>query len=151
MPKFTGTEDKVLTINAPLDVVVGVMAKPDVFVACLGDLDKHEKIDDTTFRWILIEKNEKGVRFSGDYTVKYDFNGADLLKWTTVSNGNMSSEGEAHFTAQGNSTKVAYRETIVCDMEVNRLLAKVIKPIVSREIAKGVSGYLDRCKALCEK
>lgn len=150
MPKFTGTEDKVLTIDAPLDRVVAVMAHPEVFVECMGDLETFEKVDDTTFRWILVEKNEKGVRFSGDYTVKYDYNGSDSIKWTTVSEGNMSSEGEAKFTAQGSSTRVSYREVIVCDMEVNRLLAKVIKPIVSREIAKGVSGYLERCKAKCE-
>lgn len=145
MPKFEATESRVFTVNAPKDDVVTLMTQPANFVELLADLEKHEAIDDKTYRFVLIEKNEKGVRFKGDYTVQYDYDGDKTLTWKTTSEGNMSSTGKATFKALGDTrTSVDYTETIVCDMDVNRLLAKVIKPIVNREISKGVGGYLDR-------
>lgn len=147
MPKFKGTEARIFTIAAPIEEVTAMMCDPARFSAYFADLERSEKVDDTTHRWVLDAKNEKGVRFKGDYTVQYDFNGSDKMSWKTVSDGNMTSDGVVTFSSQGSNTRVDYSETIVCDMDVNRILARVIKPIVDREIAKGVGGYLDRVKA----
>lgn len=152
MPRFAGTESRVFTIRAPFDKVVGTMTEPDKFRAYFLDLVRFEKVNDTTWRWVLEEKNEKGVRFQGDYTVKYSWDGKRELTWETVNPGNMTSVGRATFVKEGETaTRVDYTETIECDMDVNRILAVVIKPIVNREIAKGVGGYLDAVKAGIEK
>lgn len=152
MPKFSGTESRVFTIRAPFDKVVETMTQPDKFRAYLGDLERFEKIDEQTWRWVLQEKNEAGVHFQGDYTCKYIWDGKREFTWSTVSKGNMTSVGRTTFVKEGDkATRVDYTETIECDMEVNFILAKVIKPIVNREIAKGVGGYLDAVKAALEK
>ena len=41
---------------------------------------------------------------------------------------------------------MSYRESITTEMKVNRVVAKIVRPIVNREIAKGVGGYLERVK-----
>lgn len=146
MPKFEGTESRVFTVKASLEDTKAFMTDPSAFKALFQDMERSEQISDDTWRWVLQEKNEKGVKFKGDYTVKYTVDG-DTMTWKTISDGNMSSNGRATFKAAGDGTRIDYTETIMCDMKVNRLLAKVIKPIVDREIAKGVGGYLDGCRA----
>jgi hypothetical protein len=57
----------------------------------------------------------------------------------------MWSTGTATFSeVGGDRTRIEFVQTIETDMQVNRLLAKVIKPIVSREITKGAKEYLSR-------
>jgi hypothetical protein len=64
----------------------------------------------------------------------------------------MRSRGEARLTALGdNVTSVEYSESIECDMEVNRLLAAVLRPIVEHKIKSGVSDHLARLKAKLER
>jgi carbon monoxide dehydrogenase subunit G len=140
-----------MTISKGKEEVMAVMTDPDQFSAYLGDLETLEKKGEDTWRLILKELSEKGVRFKGDYTVKYTVSG-DTLTWETISQGNMSSTGRATFRARGEgATEVDYTETVECNMDVNRLLAKVIKPIVQREIARGVGSYLDRAKEGLER
>ena len=150
MPQFKGSLDRVFTVNADIATVASTMSDPEVFSRFIEDLETIEPIEEGTWRWQLRELSEKGVRFKADYTVKYTRYGDRHLEWATISRGNMTSSGSASFTELGRNTRVAYSETIVCDMDVNRLLAKIIKPIVDRQIARGVDGYLERVKAHLE-
>jgi carbon monoxide dehydrogenase subunit G len=149
MPRFSGTLARTFTVERPLADVMAVMTDPARFSVCLTDLESITPVGDA-WRLVLKEKSEKGVHFKGDYTVRYTTQG-DALTWSTTSHGNMSTQGRAAFRALGAArTEVTYTETIDCDMDVNRLLAVAIKPIVDREISKGVGGYLDRVKAHLE-
>lgn len=152
MPRFEGSVERVLTIRAPIQKVVETMANPERFSRFIDDLERLETVEEgTTFRWILKEISEKGINFKGDYTVRYERDGERQVTWSTVPGGNMTSEGHARFSSpDAGLTRVEYREHIVTDMDVNRLLAKVIKPIVDRQIARGVGGYLDRVQAHLE-
>ncbi len=145
MPKFKGSSERSFTIRADIERVVQTMTDPQSFSGLVGDLETIERLGDDLWRWRLREISEKGVHFKADYTIQYARSG-ERFSWRTVGTGNMTSEGSATFTRQGSATRVDYTETIECDMDVNRLLAKVIKPIVDRQIARGVNGYLDRVK-----
>ncbi|MEO1267745.1 MAG: SRPBCC family protein [Myxococcota bacterium] len=146
MPTFTGTQSRVFTVKATPEAAMELMSNPDAFRALLPDLDTLEQVEGEQWRFVLKEKSEKGVQFRGDYTVRYTTSG-DTLTWTTTSHGNMTSQGRAVIRPVGAGAEIDYTETITADMKVNRLLAKLIKPIVNREIANGVGGYLDRVKA----
>lgn len=144
MPKFTGKDSRTVTIRAPKPLVVQMMSTPAEIEHCIDNLERAEHIDERTVRFIHNEVSEKGVKFRGDRTVRYELEG-DELRWQTISNGNMNTNGRAVFHAEGdNATRVEFHETVECDMQVNRLLAKVFKPIVERHIRHGVSEYLDR-------
>ena len=116
----------------------------------IDNLERAEHVDERTIRFLHNEVAEKGVKFRGDRTMRYERDG-DHLRWHTVSDGNMNCEGHARFFDEGdNGTRVEFHETVECDMKVNRLLAKVFKPIVERHIRHGVGEYLDRVRVRAE-
>ena len=151
MPLFRGHDRRVVTIGAPMERVVAAMTDPEQIKGFIAELDFAERIDAQTYRWVYAEVNEKGVRFRGDQTVRYVYDGEGRLEWSSISSGNMSCEGHARFTAAGvGATTVDYSESIVCEMQVNRILAAVIKRIVERKISNGVASYLLRIKTRLE-
>ncbi len=151
MPKFTGTDSRTITIRAPKQWVMELMSSPDQVKHLIDNLDRAEHVDDNTIRFVHNEVKEKGVRFRGDRTVRYESDGVDHVRWHTVSDGNMQTRGHAHFYSQGdNTTRVEFHETVECDMQVNRLLARVFKPIVERHIRHGVGEFLDRVRCRAE-
>jgi len=153
MPTFASSDKKTITIRAPHDRVAAALASPDDIARFLGDdLESSTKVDDRTLRIVRKPVEEMGVRFHGDYTVRYTRDGTDKIAWTTISNGNMRSRGDATVTAlPDGTTRVEYTESIECDMEVNRLLAVALRPIVERKMKSGVAAYLDRVKSDLER
>ncbi len=153
MAKFKGTCERRFTIQAPKEKVAGFMTQPAEFKVCFEELETHEEVSPGVWRWVLKEKNEKGVRFKPDYTVKYVYDeGKGELIWTTQGKCNLTTNGRATFRSLGpNTTEVDYTDTMECEMEVNALLGKIIAPIVNREIGKGVGSYLDLCKKHLER
>jgi carbon monoxide dehydrogenase subunit G len=152
MPRFKGSERCTLTIKAPFARVVAEMTQPENIRKNLQDLERHERIDDQTYRWISRPMSEKGVRFHGDHTVRYHFDGKDHLTWETVGQGTLWSTGEARFAAEGEgATRVEYFQEVECEMEVSKLLAPVFRPIINHGVSKGIRAYLEAVKQSLER
>lgn len=150
MAWIDGTERRTYDIRAPIERVYAFLTRPALLVAAFADLERHELLDERTARWQLKEKKDKGIKFRPDYTVRYGGNGTDRVEWGPVT-GNMRSTGRAVLRAKGPElTEVDYEETIESDLPIPGLMAKVFKPIVAREIRKGVQGFLDRVKLRLE-
>lgn len=147
-----GTERRTYDIRAPIEKVYAFLSTPDLLKAAFLELERYEILDPATARWHLKEKNEKGVKFRPDYTVRYGGNGRDRVEWSSLTGGNMRAKGTAVLRAKGaDVTEVQYEETIASDLPVPSFLARVFQPIVAREIRKGVQGFLDRIKARLEQ
>ncbi|MFT6399030.1 MAG: putative membrane protein [Bradymonadia bacterium] len=145
MPKFSGEYRETVTVSAPIDAVKKHFADLPTIAANYGDLQGHEIHDEAEITFTLMPMSEKGVTFNGQYRARYEFKGDNRLTWRTVDTKNMWSTGTATFSeVGGDRTRIEFVQTIETDMQVNRLLAKVIKPIVSREITKGAKEYLSR-------
>lgn len=150
MAWIEATERRTYDIAAPIEKVYAFLSTPELLRAAFLELERYEMVDEHTARWFLKEKNEKGVKFKPDYTVRYGGNGKDRVEWSPVT-GNMKATGTAVLRAKGaDTTEVVYEETIASDIPINRLVAKVFQPIVAREIKRGVQGFLDRIKARLE-
>jgi hypothetical protein len=64
----------------------------------------------------------------------------------------MRTKGEAHLASVGDGgTRVEFTEAIECDMEVNCVLAAVLRPIIERKIKSGIAVYLEKVKANLER
>lgn len=151
MAEFTGERHKTIRIRKPMDVVFAKLTDVEMRAKCMPDLARSEKVDDHTMRWVMKEENQKGIRFTPDYTVRYEDNGKDSFSWSTVS-GNPRARGNGKVRSLGESeTEVDYHETITVDIPVPRLLAAVIKGIVSNQIASGVDRFLDDIKRRIEQ
>ncbi len=153
MPTFASSETRVVTIRATPERVAAALTLPEHIEAELGDaLESSAKLDDHTVRWTRKPVEEKGVRFRAEYTVRYEYDGKDKVTWATIGEGNMRSRGEARLAASDDgTTRVEYSESIECDMECNRFLAPVLRPIVEHKIRSGVGDYLAKIKAGLER
>jgi hypothetical protein len=153
MPTFSNSDKRVVHIRASQDRVVQALTVPERIRESLADeLESSVKVDDRTVRWIRKPVEEKGVRFHADYTVRYEYDGHGKISWSTLGHSNMRSQGEARLAAgTDGTTRVEYTESIECDMEVNRILAAVLRPIVERKIKNGVGEFLEKVKAGCER
>ncbi len=146
MPKFNGEYTETFTLNAPIEACKAHFSDLETIAANYGGLVSHT-IDGETITFVLEPKSEKGVTFNGKYSCIYEFTSENLLEWRTTKTENMWSTGSAKFTAVGDQTRVQFRQHIETDMQVNRLLAKVISPIVTREINNGTKGYIERMRS----
>lgn len=152
MPKFSGEYRETVTVNAPIEVAKAHFADLKTIARNYGDLQSHEIHDEAEITFTLVPKSEKGVTFHGQYRARYEFDGESRLTWRTVDTRNMWSTGSATFSAAGpERTRVAFVQKIETEMQVNRLLGKVIKPIVAHEITKGAREYLARMAKSCGK
>ncbi len=153
MATFSSSDKRVVTIHASPERVVEALITPERIKESMADeLESSATVDDHTVRWIRKPVEEKGVKFRADYVVHYDYDGRDKVSWHTVGGGNMRSNGEARLAAAPEGgTRVEYSESIECDMEVNRILAAVLRPIVEHKIKSGVGKYLANVKAGLER
>ncbi len=153
MPTFSSSDKRTVTIRASQDQVAEALTVPERIEQALADeLESSAKVDDHTVRWIRKPVEEKGVRFRADYVVHYEYDGHGTVTWHTVGHGNMRSNGEAKLQpAPDGGTRVEYSESIECDMDVNRILAAVLRPIVERKIKSGVGDFLAKVKAGLER
>lgn len=148
MAWIEGTHEETFTVDAPYADVVDYFCDPAKFKAAFSQMESGEEVSDGVWHWVLEEKNEGGIKFKPDYTVTYERDG-DALQWSTQEGCNMTSTGRTELTdLGGGQTEVAYRETIATDLPIPRLAAKLFRPIVSREIARGVGDFLERSRAI---
>jgi len=153
MPTFASSDKQTIQIRASKQRVAETLSSPDRIRELMGDKLEHaEKLDEKTLRLIRKPVEEKGVRFRGEQTIRYEYNGNGTITWKTISEGNMRSRGEARLTElDENTTSVEYGELIECDMDVNRLLAAILRPIVEYKIKTGISDHLNRLKLALER
>ena len=152
MPTFASSDKRVVTIHASAEQIAEALMAPERIRESMGDeIESSEALDAHTVHWVRKPVEEKGVKFRADYVVHYEQPEPDRVTWKTIGSGNMRSAGEARLSPSSDGTRVEYSESIECDMEVNRILAAVLRPIVERKIKSGVGAYLDRVKAGLER
>ena len=144
MTKIAATEERTLTVPAPIQEVYRFFSDPVLLREATVDVERFERIDEHRARWVLTEKVEKGVRFLADYTVEYQGNGSDRVSWRSVA-GNLDVTGEAELRPLPvGGTEIHYRETVAPDLPIASLMAKLFKPIVARELRQDIGRFLTR-------
>jgi uncharacterized membrane protein len=148
MAKVEATETSTFTAPVPMEQAHAFFFFPDQIRRARTDLASFTLESEHRVRWILHEKREKGVAFSGDYTVEYRSPRPDLITWQSVA-GNIDVKGEVRLRKVGErSTEIIYTETIAPDLPIPKLMATVFKPIVSRNVRQGISDFIGQVKAI---
>ena len=149
MAWIEGTEERSFIVNSPLADVVSIFSDTGQFKEAMDALESAEELEPAIWKWTLVKKAEKGIKFQGIYTCEYSHEDAKC-EWVTVGESNTRSSGVILFDDLGAKTKVHYKETLSFDLPIPRLAAKVFRPIVAREIRQGVGSFLDKGKELIE-
>ncbi len=143
MTWIEGSHQRNFEVSVPLDEVADFMSDPERLRHCLVDLERYEKVDDQTYRWVLGEVGAKNITFQADYTVRYERKGQEVV-WKSEGEGTTRTEGRALLSEAGpEKTKVDYEETLANDLPVPKLARRVFRPIVKREVKKAVDQFLD--------
>lgn len=130
-------------VGVPVEEAADFFSTPSRIRDCMVDLERAERVDDQTWRWVLEEVGAKNITFQGDYTVRYRREG-HTVRWESIGDGTMRTEGRAHLEPiDDRRTRVEYSETIASDLPVPKLARKVFEPLVGRETRKGIDAYLD--------
>ena len=150
MAWIDGTEEQTLTINVPAQRVLEYFSTPTQFGEAYVDAESIEHVEGNVYKFNLVEKTEKGIKFQGQYTVEYTV-GDGRVDWTHTGEGNMRTTGSVVIHSQdADATELTYSETLSPNLPIPDLMARVFKPIVSRQISAGIATFLERSKAQLE-
>ena len=145
MAKIPATETQTFEVNAPIERVYEAFVNPEIVKENFVGLESAEFVEKDEVRWHVKEKVDKGMRFKGDYTVKYEGNGKDRVWWRSTA-GNIETNAEVTLTQLPNGVRVVYRETLTPDLPIPKLMAKIFKPLVAREVRKDLTRYAENVK-----
>jgi uncharacterized membrane protein len=144
MTRIAATEDRVLHVKATAEKAYAFFSQAEQFRHALEGVERCELLPGQRVRWVLKERQEKGIRFQPDYTVVLSGDGSQWVTWRFVE-GNMRDEGEVWIrSSTDGGCEIRYRQTVEPDLPITPLMAQLIKPLVVRELRNDVVRFLDR-------
>jgi uncharacterized membrane protein len=147
MPPISATEECTFCVKAPIQQVYSFFAEPEQLCELFAGVEAHTLLGEGRVRWVLEEMADKGLRFKADYTVMYDGNGVDHIHWQALE-GNMGNVGDVWLnTTVDGGTEIHYCETVAPDLQITPIMARLIKPLVARELRANLRNFLDRVKS----
>ena len=69
---------------------------------------------------------------------------------TIGEDGNIKADGTAIFTPTANGCSIDYHGRLALDMPINRMMAKVLKPVIQTVIAQEMRAYVKRMISAAE-
>lgn len=151
MARFKGETEETIVVNAPLEEAKAHFRDLQMIAKHNKEMESCTEVDDETLHFVLVPQEHKAVTFRGDYVCRYTLSG-DTLTWRSIESNNIWVSGKAEFfDAGGNKTRIRYYQSLELEMDVNRLLAKVIAPLAKKGMRKGVKTYLNDMKEALER
>ena len=144
MAKISATEQCVFRVDADAERAYEFFSQPQLFRVAMHGVLRCEEQGNNDYRWLLEKQSDQGVQFQPDYVVNYVCDGSQSVRWSTR-DGNLRNEGEIKVVsrAEGGSD-IHYCETIEPDLPITPLLMKLVKPLVKRELCKGLKDFVER-------
>ncbi len=144
MATFEGTYTDKLVVHADVNTARDHFANLETIVANTKDLEQAD-IDNDTIHFLLEAQEHTGIgTFQGKYSCRYAVTDG-VLSWESVGDGNTRQSGRATFTAvDGGATEVDYTESIAIDMDVPKLMAPMLKPLIGPMLKHELSEYAKR-------
>lgn len=148
MARITVTEERTIDIPAAPAAVYAFFSNPKELSKAMEGVQRCELMSGEKVRWVLAESADQGIRFQPDYVVQFTGDGANQIRWSAVE-GNMGNEGVVEITPGPNgSSQVYYQETIEPDLPITPLMARLIRPLVARELRAGLDTFLNQAVEL---
>ncbi|MFT7520172.1 MAG: hypothetical protein ACI9MC_002316, partial [Kiritimatiellia bacterium] len=96
---------------------------------------------------LVLTKQDHGIfSFQGRYTCRYLPEGDSGVAWESVGEvGNIVTHGSATFRSVTDDTcEMVYKATLELDVDVNAMLAPILKPVVAASIPSEMKSYIKR-------
>jgi uncharacterized membrane protein len=147
MAKIAVTEERLLHVEAEPAEAYAFFSQPEKLRAAMVGLERCEIDPSGRVRWVLEEKSGQGVRFQANFVVDYAGDGAEHVSWRFVE-GNMENEGDVFIApSPSGGSEIRYRERVAPDLPITPLLAKLVTPLVAKELKGDLTRFLERVQA----
>jgi hypothetical protein len=141
MTWFEGAHTETFTVPHDLETTRRHFSDPATIVRHTEGLQSHT-IDGDVVHFVLAAQDHGVVKFAGDYRCRYTLDG-DTLRWEPAG-GNTKQSGQATFRAVDGGTEVTYREDLEVDLDVNALMAPMLKLVMGPMLAHEAKEYVRR-------
>jgi uncharacterized membrane protein len=147
MVRIAASEERVLRVTATPQSVYAFFSNPEELCGAMASVERCERLTENRVRWVLEEKVDKGIRFKGDYVVVHEGDGRERVSWRFVE-GNMRNDGDVWIRPlPTGATEIHYRESVEPELPITPLLARLITPLVARELRNEINAFLERVHA----
>lgn len=146
MFKISATEEHIFAVPADPEEVYAFFSEPQRLSRAMASVELCELLPDRKVRWVLEEKVDQGIRFRADYVVAFDGDGSGHVSWRSVE-GNMRNDADVWIRPMpGGGSEIQYRESVEPDLPITPLMARLLKPLVARELRDEIRCFLDRVR-----
>jgi uncharacterized membrane protein len=146
MVRIAATEERMLTVEASPETVYDFFSQAEKLSQAMASVERCERLPGNRVRWVLREKVDKGIRFKADYVATYDGDGSRHVSWRSLE-GNMGNDGDVWIKPlAGGGTEIRYRESVEPELPITPLMARLITPLVARELRGEINGFLEKVR-----
>jgi uncharacterized membrane protein len=148
MAKISATEQRVLQVTTSPQKVYAFFSQPEQLCQAMDGVESFETLEGGKVHWVLEEKRDQGICFQPDYVMELNGDGTSHVTWRTVA-GNMGDDGEVWIDPlpEGGS-QIRYLQTVEPDLPITPLMARLLKPLVARELRKDVLRFLEQAERI---
>lgn len=139
MAWFEGSHTETRALPVSAEVAAAHFADPAAVVAATKDIESSS-IDGEVIHFLLKEEDHGVMKFQPDYRCRYTRDG-DVVRWETLE-GNLDQSGEARFEPAGDGCTLHYAETIKVEIDVARMMAPMLKPVISALVSNGIKDFV---------
>ena len=146
MAKIAVTEQRVFRVQTCPDNAYDFFSRPGRFCEAMEGVEQCEMLSEGKVRWVFEEKREQGICFRADYVVAFEGDGRRHVRWRFIE-GNVENEGDVEIVPLPDGTsEIHYRETVAPDLPITPLTARLIKPLVMRELRNDLGRFVQRAQ-----
>lgn len=144
MATFESTYSETFTLPGSPEAVRAHFADLGTIIANTNDVESTD-VDGDVVHFVLKAQEHMGIgTFQANYRCRYTVGDDGVLRWEPVGEGNSRQSGEATFTAKGDATEVSYSESIAVDMDVPKMMAPMLKPVIGAVLSHELKEYAKR-------
>lgn len=130
------------TIAAPLATVFAFFSDMHNIHDCTADVVYFEVLDKRTAKWRLETKQELGIRFTPEYTLRYDYEPDNAITWRSV-DGNVRIDAALRLSSiDKHVTHIVAREEVAFALPVSAIMANIVKVVALVETRNGMLSML---------
>jgi len=147
LARFEGTFHEVFTVRAEPRAVLDQFLSLEQIIAHYGDLESAEQLDANTLRFLLKNQNHGVFSFQGRYDCRYVAQGDSATTWASQGEGgNVFTSGRASVAPgdEPGTTRLDYQADMALEIDVNKMLAPILDPVVKASIAQQMRAYVKR-------
>ena len=151
MTRIEATEERALYVPISPQKAYEFFSQPEQLSQAMEGVQQCEVLEGGMVHWVLEEKREQGIRFQPDYVMVLNGDGVRHVTWRTVQ-GNMGDTGDVWVDPlPDGGSRIRYLQTVEPDLPITPLMARLLKPLVARELRNDVLRFLERAQQILSK